>query len=52
MSGEPCAHRERAFLGEDAGRNRYYRCRECEAVLVSDGVTTWAVREAPEDLER
>ncbi len=44
-----CSHEDLKFLGEDKGRNMYFRCSACGAVVVSDGVKTWAVPESPFD---
>lgn len=38
-----CPHESLDFVGEDRGRNRYFRCRSCGTVLVSNGKTTWAI---------
>ncbi|MFQ5838849.1 MAG: hypothetical protein ACE5HJ_08745 [Thermoplasmata archaeon] len=38
-----CAHKDVEFIGEDRGRNRYFRCKACSSVLVTDGTKTWSI---------
>lgn len=52
MSEAACAHESGEFLGEDAGRNRYYRCGQCGATLISDGKQVWAISDLPTDLRK
>lgn len=39
-SGE-CSHDSRRHLGGDAGGNVYFRCEECESVLIQEGTVSW-----------
>jgi uncharacterized Zn finger protein len=43
MAAEQCSHESLEFVGEDRGRNRYYRCNSCGSILVSDGKRTWSI---------
>lgn len=36
-----CEHDSRQHLGGDAGGNVYYRCHECNAVLIQEGSVSW-----------
>jgi hypothetical protein len=43
IEGTECRHARLDFLGEDSGRNRYFLCRSCEAVVIHDGMRTWVL---------
>jgi hypothetical protein len=39
----PCRHDRLEFLGEDEGRNRYFLCESCNAVIIEDGMRQWVL---------
>lgn len=47
---EDCECREAEYLGEDGGGNDYYKCKDCDAVIIR--AQDWGKIEEGRDMEK